>query len=97
MNREWACSPIALRRSWTSSHVHPDEPRGLRQHRTSERSTAVTSAAAFPRDTWEPCSSVAGFGVTTVDVSEIAKAEGAVTCCSLIFESQKRPDAIYQH
>ena len=30
-----------------------------------------------------------GHGVTTVDVSEIAKAEGAVTCCSLIFESQK--------
>ena len=26
-----------------------------------------------------------GYNVTTVDVSEIAKAEGAVTCCSLIF------------
>jgi dimethylargininase len=26
-----------------------------------------------------------GYAVTTVDVSEIAKAEGAVTCCSLIF------------
>lgn len=26
-----------------------------------------------------------GYAVTTVDVSEIAKAEGALTCCSLIF------------
>jgi dimethylargininase len=31
-----------------------------------------------------------GFTVTPVDVSEIAKAEGAVTCCSLIFT--KDPD-----
>jgi dimethylargininase len=28
-----------------------------------------------------------GYAVTTVDVSEIAKAEGAVTCCSLIFQT----------
>lgn len=28
-----------------------------------------------------------GYAVTTVDVSEIAKAEGAVTCCSLIFRT----------
>lgn len=30
-----------------------------------------------------------GFSVTTVDVGEIAKAEGAVTCCSLIFITDK--------
>ncbi len=29
----------------------------------------------------------AGFRVRTVDVSELQKAEGAVTCCSLIFET----------
>ena len=29
----------------------------------------------------------AGIGVVTVDVSELAKAEGAVTCCSLVFEA----------
>ena len=28
----------------------------------------------------------AGIAVQTVDVSELAKAEGAVTCCSLIFK-----------
>jgi dimethylargininase len=27
----------------------------------------------------------AGIQVTTVDVSELQKAEGAVTCCSLVF------------
>ena len=40
-------------------------------------------SAAFPR-TRERLES-RGLSVATVDVSEIAKAEGAVTCCSLIF------------
>src|SRR5262249_8951485 len=40
-------------------------------------------AAGFPR-TLERVEK-RGYAVTTVDVSEIAKAEGAVTCCSLIF------------
>jgi hypothetical protein len=29
----------------------------------------------------------AGIAVTTVDVSELQKAEGAVTCCSLVFDA----------
>ena len=40
---------------------------------------------AFPR-TRERLERV-GFRVRTVDVSELAKAEGAVTCCSLIFDA----------
>jgi dimethylargininase len=40
-------------------------------------------AAAFPR-TLERLER-RGYVVTAIDVSEIAKAEGAVTCCSLIF------------
>jgi dimethylargininase len=40
-------------------------------------------SAVFPR-TLDRLA-VRGFSVTTVDVSELAKAEGAVTCCSLIF------------
>ena len=28
-----------------------------------------------------------GIGVVTVEVSELAKAEGGVTCCSLIFHT----------
>jgi dimethylargininase len=45
-------------------------------------------AAAFPR-TRERLER-RGFRVTSVDVSELAKAEGAVTCCSLIFNDHLR-------
>ncbi len=31
----------------------------------------------------------AGIQVSTLDISEIAKAEGAVTCCSLVFQTRK--------
>ena len=43
-------------------------------------------AAAFPR-TLERLER-RGYAVTAVDVSEMAKAEGAVTCCSLIFRGR---------
>lgn len=42
-------------------------------------------AAAFPRTL--DLLQGRGYVAVTVDVSEIAKAEGAVTCCSLIFQS----------
>jgi len=45
-------------------------------------------AAGFPR-TLERVEK-RGYAVTSVDVSEIAKAEGAVTCCSLIFVDRFR-------
>ena len=49
----------------------------------------VICAAAFPAT----CERLvnAGLAVHTVDVSELAKAEGGVTCCSIIFED--RPEA----
>ena len=82
MNRDWV-QPGAFA-GLDIVDVHPDEPRGANIARVNGR---LLYAAAFPRtrDLLES----RGFGVTTVDVSEIAKAEGAVTCCSLIFESQK--------
>jgi dimethylargininase len=45
----------------------------------------VLYPSAFPRTRarLEQC----GIDVVTIDVSELAKAEGAVTCCSLIFEN----------
>ena len=46
----------------------------------------VICAAAFPA-TCERLVS-AGIAVHTVDVSELAKAEGGVTCCSIIFEDR---------
>jgi dimethylargininase len=44
--------------------------------------SSIVYPTAFPKT----CAKleVAGYNVTTVDVSELAKAEGAVTCCSLI-------------
>jgi dimethylargininase len=58
--------------------VDPSEPAAANALRIGD---TVVSAAAHPR-TNARLSSVAR--VCTVDVSELAKAEGAVTCCSLI-------------
>ncbi|MGH8077404.1 MAG: dimethylarginine dimethylaminohydrolase family protein [Lysobacter sp.] len=52
----------------------------------------VVMPACFPR-TWQRLVD-AGVEVTTVDVSELQKAEGAVTCCSLLFadlDAQRTP------
>jgi dimethylargininase len=47
----------------------------------------VICAAAFPATSERLVS--AGIAVHTVDVSELAKAEGGVTCCSIIFEDRE--------
>jgi len=52
---------------------------------------AVLYPACFPR-TLERLRA-AGIAVTTVDVSELQKAEGAVTCCSILLRSEARPVA----
>ena len=44
---------------------------------------AVVYAAAYPRT--QAKLEAHGIDVHVIDVSELAKAEGAVTCCSLIF------------
>lgn len=49
---------------------------------------AIVYPACFPR-TQEKLER-AGIRVRTVDVSELQKAEGAVTCCSLVFERAPR-------
>ncbi|HET6546201.1 MAG TPA: oxidoreductase-like domain-containing protein [Rhodanobacteraceae bacterium] len=46
---------------------------------------AVVMPAGFPRTRQRLVA--AGFDVVTVDVSELQKAEGAVTCCSLVFRA----------
>jgi dimethylargininase len=65
--------------------VHPDEPAAA--NLVSAGRTLIYPTA-FPR-TQERLEQ-RGYAVTTVDVSELAKAEGAVTCCSLLF---KAPEA----
>jgi len=62
--------------------VDPEEAHGANIVRVMNR---LLYSAAFPR-TRERLER-RGFEVAAVDVSEIAKAEGAVTCCSLIFKA----------
>jgi dimethylargininase len=62
--------------------VDPAEPGGANVARVGDH---VLCAAAFPR-TRERLER-RGLSVAAVDLSELAKAEGAVTCCSLIFPS----------
>ncbi|HRI69044.1 MAG TPA: arginine deiminase family protein [Polyangium sp.] len=64
-----------------SVHVHPDEPFAANALRIGE---AVIYPTNFPRT----LERIAQFVRTIegVDVSELAKAEGAVTCCSLVIE-----------
>jgi len=48
----------------------------------------ILVAAAYPRTADRI--SAAGFDVRSVEASELAKAEGALTCCSLIFDAPER-------
>ena len=60
--------------------VDPREPQGANALRVGE---AIVYSSAYPR-TLESLER-RGLRVETVDCSELAKAEGAVTCCSLLF------------
>ena len=61
--------------------VHPDEPYAANCLPVGD---SIIYPTAFPKT----CARLeqAGYTLITVDVSELAKAEGAVTCCSLILE-----------
>jgi dimethylargininase len=78
MNPAWARTEEF--RGFDLIDVDPGEAYGANIVRVLDR---LLYSAAFPR-THERLER-RGFEVMTVDVSEIAKAEGAVTCCSLIF------------
>lgn len=62
--------------------VHPDEPWAANALCVGGR---VVHPQAFPR-TRERLAA-RGLDVRAVDVSELAKAEGGVTCCSLVFDA----------
>jgi dimethylargininase len=67
--------------------VHPEEPSGANIARVGAR---LLYASAFPR-TRERIER-RGYSVVGVDVRELAKAEGAVTCCSVIVAEQHGPN-----
>jgi dimethylargininase len=77
INRDWVAAEVfgGLR----TIAVHRLEPSGANILRIGSK---LLYAAAFPRTCDDLVSR--GYHVGTVEVSELAKAEGAVTCCSLI-------------
>jgi dimethylargininase len=64
--------------------VDPAEPHAANVLRIGD---ALVMPASFPRTRQRLLD--AGFQVTAVDVSELQKAEGAVTCCSLVFRADE--------
>ena len=60
--------------------IDPDEPHAANALRIG---TGVVYPACFPRT--QQRMTDAGIDITAVDLSELQKAEGATTCCSLVF------------
>jgi dimethylargininase len=78
VNPRWV--DVSRFRGFRRLEVHPDEPFAANALLVDE---TLVCAAAAPR-TRERLGA-AGFAVESVDVSELAKAEAGVTCCSLVF------------
>ena len=77
VNPEWI--DAAAFDGFTLVDIDPGEPSGANALRLADR---IVVAEAFPR-TADRLAAL-GLRVERVDASELAKAEGAVTCCSLI-------------
>ena len=72
--------------AFTLVEVAPEEPSAANVLRLDDR---IVAASAFPRTADRIAQQ--GFHVSLVDASELAKAEGAVTCCSLIVPRRQAP------
>ena len=81
INPEWV--PADCFRPLHTLDVHPLEADGANALRVGDR---VIYPIAFPRTAVRLQDR--GVRLVEVDVSEIAKAEGAVTCCSVIFDDR---------
>jgi dimethylargininase len=79
-NREWLDSDSL--RDYTIVEVAPDEPGAANILRIGN---AVLMPASFPHT--EEILRQEGLKVLTVDISELMKAEAAITCSSVIFET----------
>jgi dimethylargininase len=77
INPEWV--DTALFPGFTFVAVDPSEPAAANAMRLEDR---IVFPAAFPATAQRIAR--AGLRVETIDASELAKAEGAVTCCSLL-------------
>jgi dimethylargininase len=81
INRHWA--PADRFRAFDLVDVDPAEPMAANALRLHDR---LIYPSSFPRT--RARMSDRGIRVVGVDVDEIAKAEGAVTCCSLVFDDR---------
>ncbi len=77
-NREWVSSDVFA--GFRVIEIDPQEPHAANAIRVGGR---LIYPESFPRTRRRL--EEEGFDVSAVDVSELQKAEGAVTCCSLIF------------
>lgn len=83
VNRGWVdVGPFA---GWKSIDVDPEEPFGANAVLIGD---VVIHAAAFPRT--RARLEAHGLDVRTVNAGELAKAEGGVTCCSLLVHASFR-------
>ena len=80
INREWASANEFAQ--FDLIEVHPDEPFGANALRIGER---IIYPSAFPRT--RQLMEGRGLDIQTVQVDELGKAEGGVTCCSLVFNA----------
>src|SRR5262245_40466854 len=80
MNRAWA--PAEPFSSFAIVDVDPAEPQAANVLRVGD---LIICPSAFPRTRRRIEALRLGARVRAVDVSELAKAEGGVTCCSLVF------------
>lgn len=81
LNPEWV--DAAAFSGATVIEVDPDEPFAGNAQRVGD---AIIFPSAFPH-TGERLRGL-GIRIVTIDLSELAKAEGAVTCCSVVFEQR---------
>lgn len=81
INARWLEDP-AVFAAYRRIEVDPGEPHAANALRIGE---ALIYPTSFPR-TLDKLAR-AGIAVTTVDVSELQKAEGAVTCCSIVLRA----------
>jgi len=82
-NRAWVAPEMFTGMVWVE--VAPEEPH-------AGNALWLGETVLYPQAYPETCARLLarGIAVQTIDVSELAKAEGAVTCCSLIFTEYGR-------
>jgi len=84
INRRWIEAEVFS--SFKLIDVDPSEP-------GAANALLVGNTVVYPLEFERTAELIAGAGIdiVTVDVSELAKAEGGVTCCSIIFEGKRTP------